>query len=140
MKPTLTALTLGLAVSALAGCSSPQNEAPCKNFETTYNAVDLRDKLITIDDRGKDYRPSLKRLADTARSGAEEASGDVKERLTSYVSHAEMYEKAYTQGTSGLAYDSLDVRIWLDDDRDNIVESCEASGFPIELEPDHPVK
>lgn len=136
MKLFLGATALGLVVTALTGCSSAQNEGPCKEFETTYNAVDLRDKLITIDERGADYRPSLKKLADTARSGAEQATGEVKENLTSYVSHAEAYEK--TQTETDLPYSFLDVRIWLDEARDNLVASCKASGYPIALEPDHP--
>lgn len=138
MKPILASLTLVLVATALASCSSAQNEAPCKDFETMYNAVDLRDKKITIDARGKDYRPSLEKLADTAKAGAEKATGEVKENLTSYVSHAEAYEK--TQTETNLAYDFLDVRRWLDQARDNLVESCDASGYPISLEPDHPVK
>lgn len=138
MKPILVALTLGLVATTLVSCSSAQNEAPCKDFETMYNAVDLRDKLITIDDRGKDYRPSLKKLADTARAGTEKATGEVKENLTSYVSHTEAYEKTATE--TDLAYDFLDVRGWLDEARDDLVKSCSASGYPISLEPDHPVK
>lgn len=103
-----------------------------------YNAVDLRDKKITIDARGRDYRPSLEKLANTARAGAEKATGEVKENLTAYVSHAEAYEKTETE--SGLAFSFLDVRGWLDEARDDLVKSCNASGYPISLEPDHPVK
>lgn len=82
--------------------------------------------------------PSLEKLADTARAGAEKATGEVKENLTAYVSHAEAYEKTETE--SGLAYTFLDVRIWLDEARDDLVKSCDASGYSIALEPDHPVK
>lgn len=138
MKPLLAVLTLGLVATVLASCSSAQNETPCKDFETMYNAVDLRDKKITRDARGADYRPSLEKLANTARAGAEKATGEVKENLTSFVSHAESYEKTRTE--SDLPYDFLDVRIWLDEARDDLVESCDASGYPISLEPDHPVK
>lgn len=103
-----------------------------------YNEVDLRDKLIVVDERGKDYRPSLKKLADTARAGADKATGDVKENLELYVLNAKRYEK--TETMSDLPYDYLDVRGWLENAREKLVESCEASGYPIELEPDRPVR
>ncbi|WP_427136701.1 hypothetical protein [Pseudarthrobacter sp. S9] len=135
---TLPILVAIAGVMALSGCSSAQNEAPCKDFETTYNAVDLRDKLITVDSRGADYRPSLKKLADTAKAGAEKASGDVQTHLSAIVSQEAMYEKTATQ--SDLPYTFLDVRGMLDKSRDNLVKGCKDSGYPIELEPDYPVR
>lgn len=99
--------------------------------------VDLRDKLNVLDGSGDDFRPSLRELGDTAKAGAEKASGDVKEHLTSYVTHVDFYEKTATG--ADVPYDFLDVRIWLDDTRDNLAEACKASGYPIELEPDRHV-
>lgn len=137
MKAIFPMITAGVCAITLAGCSSAENEAPCKDFETTYNAVDLRDKLNVLDGSGDDYRPSLRKLGDAAQAGANKASGDVKKWLTSYVGRVAAYEKTGTD--ADLMYDFLDVRGWLDDDRDKLVDACKASGYPIELEPDHPV-
>jgi hypothetical protein len=128
----LSILVVALCAATLSGCSSAQNEAPCKDFETTYNAVDLRDKLRLNHPSGKDYEPSLKKLAETARAGDEKASGDVKRHLQSIV----LQERLYAEAPTGL----LDIRIKLDAARDALVEACQASGYPIQLEPNHPTK
>lgn len=127
-----------LAAATLSGCSSTQNEAPCKNFEATYNAVDLRDKLRVNDASGDDYRPSLKKLADTAAAGSAKAGGDVKTKLESIVEEEAMYAKTETE--TNLPYDFLDMRIKINNTRDGLVQACKDSGYPIQLEPDHPVK
>lgn len=127
---------LAVAAVALSGCSPTENAAPCKDFEATYNAVDLRDKLRVNDASGDDYRPSLKRLADTARAGSAKASGDVKTKLESFAGLETMYAK--TASESNLPYSFLDLRIRLSTTRDGLVEACQKSGYPIALEPDHP--
>ncbi|MFE4195863.1 hypothetical protein ACFRJ9_08355 [Paenarthrobacter sp. NPDC056912] len=139
MKKTIT-LFLGAALGSvsLSGCSSTQNEGPCKDFERMYNAVDLRDKLIVVDWRGEDYRPSLKKLAATAGAGAAQASGEVKSNLDRIVQLEDMYTKTATG--ADVPYSFLDVRGWLDDARDKLVDACSSSGYAIALEPDHPVR
>lgn len=133
---TLPLLVIALCAAALSGCSSAQNEAPCKDFEAAYNAADLRDKLRTHDPSGDDYRPSLKKLAETAAAGSAKASGDVKSKLESIDDLEAMYAKTATE--RDLPYDFLDLRIRLDKTRDGLVEACKDSGYPIALEPDHP--
>lgn len=135
---TLSILVIALCAATLSGCSSAQNEAPCKDFEATYNAVDLRDKLNVRIPSGEDYRPSLKKLAETAAAGSAKAGGEVKERLESIVNEEAMYAKTATE--VDLPYDFLDVRIQLGHSRDGLVKACNDSGYPIQLEPDHPVK
>lgn len=135
---TLSILVVALCAVTLSGCSSAQNEAPCKDFEATYNAVDLRDKLNVRVPSGEEYRPSLKKLAETADAGEEKASGDVKAHLQSIVLQETRYARTATE--SNLPYDFLDVRIELDEARDALVEACKASGYPIQLEPNHPNK
>lgn len=135
---TLSILVAALCTATLSGCSSAQNEAPCKDFEATYNAVDLRDKLSVRDPSGEGYRPSLKKLAETADAGEEKASGDVKAHLQSIVLQEKRYARTATE--SDLTYGILDVRYDLDDARDALVEACTASGYPIQLEPDHPTR
>ncbi|MFJ4264697.1 hypothetical protein ACIPYU_19835 [Paenarthrobacter nicotinovorans] len=138
MKKHIT-LLLGAVLTSvsLSGCSSTQNEGPCKDFEQTYNAVDLRDKLVTVDRRGDDYRPSLKKLAATAEAGAAQASGEVKSNLDRIVQLEGMYTKTATG--ADVPYSFIDVRIWLDEARDKLVDACSSSGYAIALEPDHPV-
>jgi hypothetical protein len=135
---TLSILVVALCAATLSGCSSAQNEAPCKDFEATYNAVDLRDKLRVNDPSGDDYRPSLKKLAETAKAGSAKASGDVKTNLESIVDEEGLYAKTATE--SNLPYDFLDVRIKIANTRDDLVQACKDSGYPIQLEPDRPTK
>lgn len=138
MKP-LPLLLAAVCVISLSGCSSAQNEAPCKDFESTYNSVHLRDKLIVIDSRGADYRPSLQRLADTARAGALKASGDVKSELLGVASGQTMYESSISDPDA--RWDAfLDARGDIRRHRDKLVEACRASGYPIQLEPDYAVR
>lgn len=133
---TLPILVIALCAATLSGCSSSQNEAPCKDFEAAYNAADLRDKLRVNDPSGDDYRPSLKKLAETAAAGGAKAGGDVKSKLESIAQLEAMYAKTATE--RNLPYDYLDLRSRLDKARDGLVEACKDSGYPIALEPDRP--
>jgi hypothetical protein len=135
---TLSILVVALCAATLSGCSSAQNEAPCKDFEATYNAVDPRDKLRLNDPSGKDFEHSLKKLAETADAGSAKASGDVQAHLQSIVLQQTRYARTATE--SNLPYDILDVRVQLDTARDALVDACKASGYPIQLEPNHPNK
>ncbi|HEX9227066.1 MAG TPA: hypothetical protein VF885_10500 [Arthrobacter sp.] len=135
---TLSILVVALCAVTLSGCSSSQNEAPCKDFEAAYNAADLRDKLRVHDPSGDDYRPSLKKLAESASASSAKAGGDVKSKLESIAQLEAMYAKTATE--RNLPYDYLDLRIRLDTARDGLVQACKDSGYPIQLEPNHPNK
>lgn len=124
-------LPLVVLATLLSGCGA-DNGAPCQSFETAYNEADLRDKYLF--EKAPQFNEALAQLKIEAEAAAEQASGDVKDELEGYAGYAGLY--AAKLEDPEIPADTLDIRADLSLTRDDIVDSCEESGNPIELEED----
>lgn len=122
-------------VASLGGCSA-NNDGACQEYETAYNAADLRDKKLFSD--SEDFNASLIELDQATEAAAESASGEVKEGLESFSGYAGLYNAIQTD--PDVPADTIDTRVDLEIARDDIVDACEERGHPISLEEDRPVK
>jgi len=134
----MKALPVFLAVAiaaALSGCSVTANEAPCRNFETAYNSVDLEAKAGAI---GGAYGAALKLLADKTEPDAQNvALGEVRKYMMEVVIEQGRYADAGTSRANG-DYTVSDVRAELKDSFVGVAKACSDSGYPISLKLDHP--
>lgn len=121
-------------LASLSSCSA-SNEAPCASFESAYNAADLRDKYLFKNEDS--FNEALETLGNTAETASTEASGDVELHLGIYAEYARQYIDSRTD--LSMEADTINRRVKLSNVRDAIIDSCEDSGNPIELEEDHPV-
>jgi hypothetical protein len=133
VKKIGAAFTLGLiVVGSLAGCSGSDtaNEKPCHDFEATFNQLNLQNKrnIMKYDD---EFRAGLKVLSGVSNSGAQSASGDVKDNLKTVVVWSGTYEKStqitYAAEAGGKIFDAVPL----------LAAACKAQGFPITLNPEN---
>jgi hypothetical protein len=133
----MKALPVFLAVAiaaALSGCSVRANEAPCRNFETAYNSVDLE---ATAGASGGAYGAALKLLADkTAPDAQNVALGEVRKYMMEVVIEQGRYADAGASRADG-DYTASDVRAELKDSFVGVAKACSDSGYPISLKLDH---
>ena len=133
----LPVLLAAAIAAALSGCSVTANEAPCRNFETAYNSVDLGAKAGPHQPGETSYGAALKLLADKTEPDAQNALGDVRRYMMEVVIGQVRYDDAGTSRADG-NYTILDVRAELDGSFAGMAKACKDSGYPIELKPDQP--
>lgn len=138
MKNHLAVIPIAVLLGAtLSSCGN--NEDACAKFESDYNAANLRDKMLFTD--GDSFNEALERLGKRTETTLEDASGEVERQMSLFASQAEFYIRQRTDpSSSSTGMDIIDQRVRLWADRDDVVDACEESGNPIELEEDHPVK
>lgn len=133
--PVLLAATLA---AVLSGCTVAANEAPCRNFETAYNSVDLGAQAGPLESGGTSYGAALKLLADKTEPDARNvALGEVQRYMMAVVIGQVRYDDAGTSRANG-DYTISDVRAELSESFAGLAKACKDSGYPIELKPEHP--